>query len=430
MLRTLKIAKMIAAVAAVCFIAYLAVSGLKPDEDTVAILEEPSAVSKFRTLSNLVKRIQDKESEFVTQAKKFALRINPPPPPKPPPRPGGSKKAVAKQPVKPKKPVAVAPRPTPKVKTRVKKFSLEATCRYKEKPEKSLALLNVVAEGKKWVRQGDIVGHLTIHEVKDGSIVLYQNEALNTEIFVPPIKERKSLLKPIAEDGTIAEAVEEPKKPVKQEVVTVYEAITNAPKEKTTAKSKKLSAARTSPATSRARLLKPTVTKPTVAKPAVVKPAVVKPVVVKPVAVKPAVVKPVAVKPVAAKPVAAKPVAAKPVVAKPVVAKPVEVKPPPKRVRPRIPTPEERKKSLDNSMSQIRNIMDETMKSSKKTNNTDELKAWGELLKALKEDKDSIASETSSESKEATEDESTKKPEATKKTQEASKDKKPANTQK
>jgi hypothetical protein len=207
-----------------------------------------------------------------------------------------------------------------------------ATCRYEDKPEKSLAQIDVVAEGKKWVRQGDLIGHLTIHEVKDGSIVLYQGEALNTEIFVPPVKETKSLLKPVENSETIAV----PETIVKEDAEIVFEAITNAPANKPKAISKKSSTIPKSPVINRARALKP------------------------------------------------------PVTAKPVAAKPAENTP--KKVPPKPPTPEEQRKVLDENISAIENIMKENAGSSKEGGDAEIFKT---LLKLLEEDKKNIDSKAS-----------------------------------
>jgi hypothetical protein len=322
MLRTLKIAKFLAAVAAVCFIAYLAVSGLEPDEETEATLAKPSAVSTFRKLSAVLNRAKDKESEFVKQAKKFALRINPPPPPVVTPQPGNGS---------PTKVTTVAKAIIPTKKLRVKKFSLVGTLRYEDKPEKSLAQLNIVAEGKKWVHQGDTVGHLTIYEVKDGSIVLYQGGTLNTEIFVPPAKKTKSLLKSTEDTETIAKT----EKIVKEDVEFVFEAITNAPANKANTMS-----ARTPPAPRHART-----------------PKWVPP----------------------------KRVPTKPVVTKPVVPKPEPIPPKP-------PTPAEQKKALDESIAEIQKIINENISSSKDgKGRADQMMLEG-LIKMLEEDKKRIDS--------------------------------------
>ena len=180
---------------------FLGIAGLKPDKKIQAILNKESAIAKFRKLKlDELNQDKDKESTLVTEAKAFALRIDPPPPPKPP---EPKKKPVAEKPniPTPRQPARL-PNPPKKVKT--SKFSLVATCRYENVPDKSLALLNIVSEGNKWVRQGETVGHLTVQEVKDGSIVLYQDEEFNTEIFVP---EKRPTGKSLIRDEKIASAV-------------------------------------------------------------------------------------------------------------------------------------------------------------------------------------------------------------------------------
>jgi len=319
MLRTLKIAKLIAALAAIGFIAYLAVSGLKPDEEMEAVLAKPSAVSKFRKLSDIVNLTKDKESEFVKQAKKFAIRINPPIPPKVEPKTLAKRSAA----VIPDEVKTIVP---PKL-TRTTKFSLVSTCRYPDYPEKSLAQLNIVGDGKKWVRQGESVGHLTIHEVKDGSIVLYQGEAMNAEIFVPEPKTTKSLLKS-SED---TEAIAEPEKNAKEDAKIVFEAITNTPSNRAATMSNRHPAGRKSPAISRARALRPDRSTP----------------------------------------------------------------PPKSTPEERKKAIEEQKKTLDNNISHIQNIMKESKGTSKEGEKSDEMEAWGKLLKALEQDKQKIGSKPS-----------------------------------
>jgi hypothetical protein len=187
MLRTLKIAKFSVAVAAICFIAYLTVSGLKPDDETETILAKPSAVDMFRESSNPSENTKNKESEFVRQAHEFALRIKPPTPivitQKSDP--------ITSDPITNERGEDIPPPPPPT------KYSLVATCRYEDEPGKSLAQFNILAEGKKWIRQGESIGRLTIHEVKDGSVILYQGGTMNAEIFMSPPKEIKSLFKSI-----------------------------------------------------------------------------------------------------------------------------------------------------------------------------------------------------------------------------------------
>jgi len=186
MIKTLKITSIAAAILAAGCVLFFLLFGLRDNDNIEQFLSSPSAVEKFKDKASETLKPQDTISPLIKQAMAFALRIDPPPPPKPPEPP--KPKAIAKQPTAPTRPV-----PTPKT-TVSEKFSLLGTCRYENAPEKSLAMLKTVAEGNKWLRQGEIIGHLTIHEIKDGSIVLYKDGQKNSEIYVP-VQETKSLLK-------------------------------------------------------------------------------------------------------------------------------------------------------------------------------------------------------------------------------------------
>ena len=186
MIKTLKITSIAVAVLATGCVLFLFFFGLRDNQDIEDFLSSPDAVEKFTNQTSKSTKTQDTISPLVKQAQAFALRIDPPPPPKPPEPP--KPKTVAKKPTPEKKPA-----PAPKT-TVSAKFSLLGTCRYENSPEKSLAMLKTVAEGNKWLRQGEQIGHLTIHEIRDGSIVLYKDGKKNSEIFVP-VQETKSLLK-------------------------------------------------------------------------------------------------------------------------------------------------------------------------------------------------------------------------------------------
>jgi hypothetical protein len=186
MIKTLKITSIAVAILVAGCVLFLLIFGLRDNQQIEQFLNSPSAIEKFKDKASESTKPQDTIPPLVKQARGFALRIDPPPPPKPPEPP--KPKAVAKQPTAPKRPV-----PAPKT-TVSAKFSLLGTCRYENAPEKSLAMLKTVAEGNKWLRQGEQIGHLTINEIKDGSIVLYKDGKKNSEIFVP-IQETKSLLK-------------------------------------------------------------------------------------------------------------------------------------------------------------------------------------------------------------------------------------------
>jgi hypothetical protein len=184
MIRTLKITSILIAISAVGFIGFLVVFGLRGDQQIAEFLKAPSAIDKFKKLAKTTDQDQDQTSPLVEHAKAFALRINPPKPVKPKSVKTSKKKRVAKGKGK-------SPAPKPKAPVRAK-FKLVATCRYDEQPQQSLALLDRPPQGVKWFRQGDKVGHLTIEQVKDGSIICSDGQ----ELFVPTIKKKvKTLLK-------------------------------------------------------------------------------------------------------------------------------------------------------------------------------------------------------------------------------------------
>ena len=173
---------MIIAISAVGFVVFLVVFGLRGDRQIEEFLKAPSAIEKFKKLAKRTDQDQDQTSPLVKHAQAFALRINPPKPVKPKSVKPSPKRRVAK---------GKAPAPKPKAPVRAK-FKLVATCRYDEQPQRSLALLDMPPKGVKWYRQGDKVGHLTIEQVKDGSIICSDGQ----ELFVPLIKKKaKTLLK-------------------------------------------------------------------------------------------------------------------------------------------------------------------------------------------------------------------------------------------
>lgn len=191
MLKTLKITSIFVAIAALAVVVVLVIFGLKGDVGIEKYLGLPGAVEKFRELATPGEGQQDATSPLVNETLAFVLRIDPPPP-KAKPRPKAPKRAVTKKRTKKKLP----PPPKPK-KPEVKvKFKLVATCRYNNRPEESLALLNLTSKGNKWFRQGEEVGHLVIQEIKDGSIVLYKDGLLNSEISTPKVASKiRSLLR-------------------------------------------------------------------------------------------------------------------------------------------------------------------------------------------------------------------------------------------
>ncbi len=191
MLKTLRIASILTVAAAAVVSGGVGFVALRPDPQIQDFLNREGVVEQFRGRATPIAQKEDTISPLEASARAFALRIDPPPPPKPPkppspppdPKPAQPPVDVVKPPQEIRRPQMTA------------KFTLVATARYPDEPERSMALLKSVQNEFTWYRQGDPVGHLELHEVRDGSVVLYQGGQLNSEIFMPNPPTAKSLLK-------------------------------------------------------------------------------------------------------------------------------------------------------------------------------------------------------------------------------------------
>ena len=191
MINTLRIARIVAASVAAAFIVLLAVFALRGDGEMEEFLARAGAVEKFRSLAKKTTVTVEKVSPLITQARAFALKLNPPPVPKTVKKPPARKetKTTAKQ--------SDIPIPKGKIST---KFKLIGTCKYEQDPERSLALLDSAAKGQKWYRQGQEVDHLTIHQIDNDSITLYKGGVFDSEVSIQRTKQTsKPLLKSDAE---------------------------------------------------------------------------------------------------------------------------------------------------------------------------------------------------------------------------------------
>ena len=303
MIKTLKITSIVAAVAAIGFVIFVGVFGLNGDADIEKVLSSPGAVEKFKKLATKDTAKQDQVSPLVKQAKAFALRINPPPPPKPKtPKITPTKKPTAKKPI---------PKPKTQINT---KFNLVATCRYEKFPQKSMALLDMPAKGLKWYHQGEEVGHLTIEEIKDGSIVLYKAGQENSRISMPVVK-TKSLLK---NEDSVPEEPKVTETTILPDMLTLPESVSDAPLPFPKPEVDR----RVSPSR-RSRKVRPT---------------------------------------------------------------------------PKQPSPDQRKKSIEDSIASIRNIMTnyKAPESSENESKAEDLKTWGQLLNSLEKDFENIQEEDNS----------------------------------
>jgi len=183
MLKILKVVSILIFVCAVGLVGLVIVGAIGGNEKIEELLKAPGAIENFRKTAKKTEPGEDQISPLVKFAKDFSLRINPPPPPEP------VRPKTITQPRVESKRTPEPPRPKAPVKA---KFDLLATCRYEQMPDRSLALLELPVKGIKWYRQGEEVGHLTIQQVKDGSIVCSDGQ----EIFVPVSKKTtKTLLK-------------------------------------------------------------------------------------------------------------------------------------------------------------------------------------------------------------------------------------------
>lgn len=204
MIKILKIACFIAVIACISAIIFAGIGFYRGNDGArlrQEFLDSPTIIDKFKELTNVPQAKQDKESPLVVQARALGLRLDPPPPPKSITQAQSTGKRSAQTINK-----TITPPPPPRNAT----FKLVATCKYDNYPEKSLALIDITSEGSRWVRQGDLVGQHTIHQINDGNIVVYQNGELSGEFFMPPDNSIKSLL---SDSSTPADTVDIPAAP-------------------------------------------------------------------------------------------------------------------------------------------------------------------------------------------------------------------------
>jgi hypothetical protein len=198
MVKTLRILSFLLAGVAVLSVVFLVVLGLTGISDIQAFLDQKGVVESLKNQTQAAPQKEDAVSPLVTQAHKFALRIDPPPLPEPkgpatPPK-DPVRTPPPKDPVRPPGPI------TPPQSSG--RYTLLATARYEAFPERSLALLKSLSGSAKWYRQGDAFDHFEIHEIRDGSVVLYQGGKLNSELFAPkPKAQIKPLLKSEADSN-------------------------------------------------------------------------------------------------------------------------------------------------------------------------------------------------------------------------------------
>ena len=184
MIKTLRITSIIAAVLAVGFFVFPAVFGFCSDEQIDEFLSLPGTIEKFdKARGDKAKRSESQISPLAKQAEAFASYLNPP----------KLRRTAAASRV-----AGVTP---PRPKTVSVKFELIAISFYASHPELSLALIDELGKGSRWVRQSGKVGHLVIEQIKDGLVVVRDGERT---IELEPTKrlEKRSLLEGVSSGGT------------------------------------------------------------------------------------------------------------------------------------------------------------------------------------------------------------------------------------
>lgn len=159
MIKTVRIASILTALLVVIIVALPVVLGANNGgTKTRKSFEVQSVVERFKmTRGERAKKDADQIPPLVKEAEDFALYLNPPKPPVKM-RPPVDRPTIAVPPVKP--PVITA------------KFNLIATCVHESNPAFSVALIDEPGRDRRWVRQSDVVGHLIIKEIKEGSVII------------------------------------------------------------------------------------------------------------------------------------------------------------------------------------------------------------------------------------------------------------------
>jgi hypothetical protein len=179
MIKTLRITSIVVGVLAATLLVLPALFGVRGDAKIEGLLKSPGAADKYLAAKgNRPARDESQTSPLVKAAAGFHLILEPPPPPPPKPPPPGTRPA--------------ANQPAPPVVT--PKFNLVGTSYYAGRPELSLALIDEPGKGLNWVRQGSTVGHLTIEQIKDGSITIKDGQG-TSEMTVTVNQPWRSLLK-------------------------------------------------------------------------------------------------------------------------------------------------------------------------------------------------------------------------------------------
>jgi hypothetical protein len=157
MIKTMRITGFLVAALTLGLLILISARSMAANDKVESLLKIPGAAEQFQAnLAGKKDTSGEQETPLITQAKAFALRINPPPPPAP----------VIKA------PVAEAPRPQATITA---KFKLIGTSYHIGDSNDSWALIDEVGKGLHWVKQGSKIGYLAIEKVGDGAVLINDN---------------------------------------------------------------------------------------------------------------------------------------------------------------------------------------------------------------------------------------------------------------
>jgi hypothetical protein len=191
MVKTLRITTIIAALLAAGILIFPAVFGARGDKAIEEFLKSPGAIEKFQRARGDEAEGEGQISPLVKHSRAFALYLNPPAPKRP---------AISR-------PSRVRPAPRPKVTSA--KFKLLGTSFYALHPDLSLAMIDEVGKGIRWVRRSGRVGHLVIDQIKDGLVVVKDGRR-TFEVAVVERPKKVNLIKSSTLDKTDAKAALQP----------------------------------------------------------------------------------------------------------------------------------------------------------------------------------------------------------------------------
>lgn len=156
----------------------LAGFALHNDPEMERILSEPSVVEEYVGTHGGSRSAQDTTSALVREAEAFKNILDPPPPP------AGSRTAAKRPLGRPDT------RPVVKPISSTAQFALVGTT---VSTDNSFAYIRLQDKTYRWVRQGDEIGHLTIREIRKGSIVCWNGQA-EVEMATESVPQTASLL--------------------------------------------------------------------------------------------------------------------------------------------------------------------------------------------------------------------------------------------